>query len=584
LVDDEQPDDDAPPVAEIESILGKCDAQGIPQRMLEWHYRSRHPSLIAVSNKHFYNSRLFIVPNAHPDNPELGLRFHHLPDAVYDRGGSRMNAIEAKAVAQAVMRHARKHADLSLGVGCFSVAQRDAILHELEVARRLNKESESFFASHSEEPFFVKNLENIQGDERDVILISVGYGRDASGYMAMSFGPLNADGGERRLNVLITRAKQRCQVLSSITADDIDLSRAPNPGVAALKAFLKYAETGIVDVPRPTGREADSVFEEQVASALEGLGHKVDAQVGTAGFFIDLAIRDPSRPGRYLLGVECDGATYHSARSARDRDRLRQQVLEDRDWFIHRIWSTDWFRQPQKELRRLVEAIEAAKIEWSIRDRQTGETKPTQTSNRTIERQQAERLDLPDTTPMTTPYVEAHFTVPGNPEPHLLSRERMLEIVGRIVEIEGPIHRDEIARRVTGVCGYTRTGRRIVDAVVAGLRSAERRGLVARDGDFFQSVAGNGPTIRDRSNVLSQSLRKPEMLPPAEIREAAVQLIRGHFGVSAEEVVIQVSRLLGFQSTSAQLRALIQAELDRLILEGLLERKASGGLGLRNAA
>ena len=256
MVDDEEPDDDAPPLAEIESILGKCDAQGIPQRMLEWHYRSRHPSLIAVSNKHFYNSRLFIVPNAYPDNPQLGLRFHHLPHAVYDRGGSRRNLVEAESVAQAVMRHARKHADLSLGVGCFSVAQRDAVWHELEVLRRLDKELESFFASHSEEPFFVKNLENIQGDERDVILISVGYGRDANDYMAMSFGPLNVDGGERRLNVLITRAKQRCEVFSSITADDIDLSRAPKPGVEALKAFLKYAEIGIIDVPRRSGREA----------------------------------------------------------------------------------------------------------------------------------------------------------------------------------------------------------------------------------------------------------------------------------------------------------------------------------------
>ena len=507
-----------------------------------------------------------------------------MPEAVYERGGARWNLIEAKAVAEAVMRHAREQPEFSLGVGCFSISQRDAVLHELELLRRREREAEDFFAAHPEEPFFVKNLENIQGDERDVIMISVGYGRDASGYLAMSFGPINADGGERRLNVLISRAKRRCEVFSSITADDIDLSRAPKPGVRALKAFLKYAETGVIDVPSGVG-EADSVFEEQVAAALTGVGHEVELQVGTAGFFVDLAVRDPARPGRYLLGIECDGAAYHSAPSARDRDRLRQQVLEDHGWIIHRIWSTDWFRQPQKQLARVVEAIEAAKLEWSIRDRRADETKPkSDTARRTIQRESIEPAVPSSDSLLATPYVEADFRVPGNPEPHLLPRERMIEIVRRIVEIEGPIHRDEIARRVTRVCGYARTGRRIVDAVLVGLNLAERRGLVSHDGDFFQSVAGNAPTVRDRSNVLSQTLRKPEMLPPAEIRAAAIQVIREHLGASAEEVVIQASRVLGFQSTSAQLRAVIQAELDRLILDGLLERKASGGLGLRNAA
>ena len=586
LADDDELDDDLPAVAEIESILGKCNAQGIPQRMLEWHYRSRHPSLIAISNKHFYNSRLCIVPNAHPGNPELGLRFHHLPQAVYDRGASRKNQIEAEAVAQAVMRHAGRHSDLSLGVGCFSVAQRDAILQELEVLRRNDRNSESFFASHPEEPFFVKNLENVQGDERDVILISVGYGRDASGYMGMSFGPVNADGGERRLNVLITRARRRCEVFSSITADDIDLSRAPRPGVAALKAFLKYAETGIIDLPRPSGRDADSVFEEQVAASLEACGYKVDTQVGTAGFFIDLAIRDPAQPGRYLLGVECDGAAYHSARSARDRDRLRQQVLEDQGWRIHRIWSTDWFRQPQKEIRRLADAIEAAKSDCLIRDRQLEGAEPKQSPVRTIERQRTESRDLGETAPSggAVPYVEADFTVLGNPEPHLLPREQMVEIVQRIVEIEEPIHRDEVARRVTRVCGYARTGGRILDAVRVALKLAVRRGLISNEGEFFQTSAAKAPTVRDRSGVKSQTLRKPEMLPPAEIREAAIQMIRAHLGVSVEEVVTRVSRVFGFQSTSAQLRAAIQAQLDQLILDGLLERTGSERLRLRNVA
>ena len=252
------------------------------------------------------------------------------------------------------------HPKKSLGVGAFSVAQRDAIRDELEVLQREHVELAAFFSPGRPEPFFVKNLENIQGDERDVIFISVGYARDASGYMAMNFGPLSSQGGERRLNVLISRARERCEVFSSITADDIDLQRAKSRGAAAFKTFLRYAATGVLDTQAPTGGDYDSDFERQVALALEGLGYEVHRQVGTAGFIIDLAVVDPAQPGRYLLGIECDGATYHSSRSARDRDRLREAVLRDRGWKIHRVWSTDWFHRPGEQLQKIVAAIEKA--------------------------------------------------------------------------------------------------------------------------------------------------------------------------------------------------------------------------------
>jgi very-short-patch-repair endonuclease len=271
-------------------------------------------------------------------------------------------------VAEAVLAHARRRPDLSLGVGCFSIAQRDAILAELERLWRTAPEARPFFCEDGAEPFFVKNLETIQGDERDVILISIGYGRDASGHLALAFGPLNGEGGERRLNVLITRARRRLEVFSAITAADIDLARAGKPGVAALKTFLQYAESGVLEVAASSGRGPGSLFEAEVARALEGRGHRVDLQVGVAGFFVDLAVRDPERPGRWLLGIECDGAAWHSALSARDRDRLRQQVLEDQGWIIHRIWSTDWYRRPEAELRRLDQAIASARAIWDDRD------------------------------------------------------------------------------------------------------------------------------------------------------------------------------------------------------------------------
>ena len=249
------------------------------------------------------------------------------------------------------------------------MSQRDAIRDELELLLREESGLDEFFATGRPEPFFVKNLENIQGDERDVIFISVGYARDQSGYLAMNFGPLSIEGGERRLNVLISRARERCEVFSSITADDIDLQGARSRGASASRRSSASRPTGILDDPRPHRRRRDdSDFERQVADALEDLGHEVHRQVGTSGFIIDLAVVDPVCPGRYLLGIECDGATYHSARSARDRDRLRESVLRDRGWRIHRIWSTDWFHRPDEQLRKLVEAIDEARLDAEEQD------------------------------------------------------------------------------------------------------------------------------------------------------------------------------------------------------------------------
>ena len=237
LLDTDEVDEDNL-TTDMESILGLFAARGAPERMLRWHYRSRHESLISVSNHEFYENRLVIFPSPDKEQGDLGLIYHHLPDTAYDRGGTRSNVGEAKSVAEAVMEHARKRPELTLGVAAFSTAQMQAIQDQLELLRRKDPSCESFFAAHPFEPFFVKNLENVQGDERDVIFISIGYGRTAQGYLSMSFGPLNLDGGERRLNVLITRARRSCQVFTNLTADDIDLARSNARGVRALKTFL----------------------------------------------------------------------------------------------------------------------------------------------------------------------------------------------------------------------------------------------------------------------------------------------------------------------------------------------------------
>ncbi len=349
--------DDATGLVLLDSILDNFEVKGAPQKMLRWHYRSQHESLIAVSNEVFYTPPgLFVFPSASKDG--LGLVFHHHPETAYR--GSGKNPQEAHIVAKAVREHFRRYPHESLGVAAFNLQQMTAIEDELERLRLENSTLERFFSENQREPFFVKNLETIQGDERDVIFISVGYGRDQDGRISMNFGPVNQAGGERRLNVLMTRARKRCEIFSNLSAQD--LRSTGSPGVEVLKRFLHYAETGeLVSSPRQYG-EFDSPFEEAVYRELTKLGYEVHSQVGVAGYFIDLAIVDPDRPGRYLLGIECDGASYHSARSARDRDRLRQLVLEQhRGWCIHRIWSTDWYMNPQRQLERVVEALEHCK-------------------------------------------------------------------------------------------------------------------------------------------------------------------------------------------------------------------------------
>jgi very-short-patch-repair endonuclease len=562
---------------DIESILGLCTARGIPSSMLRWHYRSRHHSLIAVSNHEFYDNELFIVPSPYSTSSTLGVKFHHIADGVFDSGKTGTNRVEAKAICRAIIEHARKNPNLTLGVAAFSVKQRQAILDELELLRRECPDTEPFFNNHLHEPFFVKNLENVQGDERDVIFISVGYGKDVHGWMAMRFGPLSNEGGERRLNVLISRAKQRCEVFSSITADDIDLERAGGRGVMALKVFLSFAKTGLLSISKRTGKEEQSPFEEAVCKAIEGLNYEVHTQVGIAGFFIDLAVLDKDGSGRYLLGIECDGASYHSSRSARDRDRLRQAVLEDHGWLIHRIWSIDWFQRPQEQLRKVAESIEKAKIALSEVKEQAPEVSVTIEfdSGEVISRDTSFKVKDEE---FAIPYKEADFSVPKTLEPHEVSKKEMANIIYRIVEEESPIHEDEIVVRIRSLWGLSRAGNRIQDAVASGIRSLLVSRRCTREDGCLQ-IPDKDISIRNRSNVSSNSLRKPEMIPPQEIRAAILKLIDAYHGSTRQEIPLAVARLFGFKTTSSQLKDVIDSQVAKMLKkemivsdEGMLKR------------
>jgi very-short-patch-repair endonuclease len=561
---------------DMESILGFCVAQGMTQQLLRWHYRSRHESLIAVSNYEFYDNRLVVFPSPDHQRSEVGLVFRHLPHAHYQRGRGQINPEEAAAIAQAVMGFAQQQINLppeqkqTLLVAAFSMAQKRAIEDRLEILRRQSPELEPFFSTASHEPFDVKNLETVQGDERDVVFISIGYGRDENGHLTLNFGPLNRDGGERRLNVLISRARRRCEVFTNLTDEDIDLTRTDSRGVKALKSFLAYARTGKLDIPVATGRATDSPFEDQVKAAMEAQGYEVHTQVGSSGFFIDLAIVDPRKRGRYLLGIECDGATYHSSRSARDRDRLRQQVLENLGWRIHRIWSTDWFRHPEREVKRLIAAIETAK---TYSPAETTLPK-SQTEVAEVQRiQVAAPAANGQHKPSTYLMWEKRIDLQGR-ELHLVPSGELARFVAEIVQLESPVHTSEVARRLSRAAGFNKVGKRISTAIDEACQKAVKAGLVLQRGEFLWTKETLAPQVRDRSNLPAVS-RKLEFIDPAEIASAIEQVVQALLGIDREDVPTAVLRIFGFLRANEEQKIYVDLIIEKLLGAGRLKQHGS---------
>jgi very-short-patch-repair endonuclease len=563
----DEEDDDAP--ADLESVLGLFRARGAPERTLRWHYRSRHESLIAVSNRLFYEDRLVVFPSPDLGREARGLVFHHLPDTFYEPGTSRRrNRGEAQAVARAVLEHARTRPELSLGVAAFNLSQAQAILEEVELLRRQDPSCEPFFAAHPEEPFFVKNLENVQGDERDVIFISVGYGRTQDGSLSHNFGPLNQEGGQRRLNVLISRAKHRCEVFANFTADDLDPARTSAAGVAALKTYLEVAARRGTAAESGAAAPVAMPFADQVAATLRGRGYEIRERIGVAGYFLDLAVVDPERPGHYLLGIECDGPNYRSARSARDRERLRPEVLGRLGWRLHRIWSPDWFRDPEGELRRLLEALERAQAE--ARDEAPARPAPPPPPPSAVHLAREETPATTDEPPAVEapPYQKAEIDLPkGGPEIHTLPLARVAGWIHQVVQVESPVHFEEIAERITEALGIARVGPRIRKTLESAAKLCRSQGVVKIDGDFLWLPEMTTPPVRDRSGLPADQ-RRIEWIAREEIREAVRTVVQASAGITVEHLPTEVSRLLGWARITKTQRVPIEAVIREMVEAG----------------
>ena len=554
----------------LESVLGLFLAQGASRRMLRWHYRSRHESLIAVSNREFYDGRLLVFPGPASDRSERGLALRYLPDTAYDRGRSRTNPMEAEAVVEAVIAFAReqlaKPADrrLTLGVAAFSNAQAEAIARRLERRRRDEPGLEGFFGDAGPEPFFVKNLESVQGDERDAIYISVGYGRDADGNVSLNFGPLNGEGGERRLNVLITRARLRCEVFTNLRGADLEAGRSASRGVRALRVFLHYAETGTMDgADGPGTSEDDSTFEAAVAGSLREERFEVVRGLGEGASRVDLAVVDPIDPGRYCLGLLCDGPSYAASRSARDRDRIRPSVLRGLGWRLARCWSPDWWHDPERCVADVLGAIEGSGDRPPNRE---GLSKPA-----TIDRDDGGDAGGPEVA-APPPYTIAQLKIEAGVDPAELPADRLGGWVAEVVREEGPVHESEVARRIAEAVGLKRRAGRSKEAIDRAVASSGESGTIRRRGAFLWPSDLHRQSPRDRSALPSPS-RRLELVAPEELAAAVERIVADALGVARDDLPSAVCRWLGFPRTTDEMKSRVAVVIDDLLDAGRLERQ-----------
>lgn len=617
--DEEEIEDHA--IDDMESILKECNASGVPGMRLRWHYRSRHETLIAFSNHHYYQNELHTFPSPDERSEDLGVSLRLVEGGMYDRGGSRTNRVEAEAVVGEVVRMLRDPACRdSIGIVTFSQAQQNLIEDLLDEKRRELPEIEHHFTAESPEPVFVKNLENVQGDERDAIIFSVGYGPDQAGKVSMNFGPLNKEGGERRLNVAVTRARRRLMVFASMRSDQIDLRRTRAMGVRHFKIFLDYAERGpraIAEAVTLSGtREFDSGFEHAVWKALVEKGWEVDTQVGCAGYRIDLAVRHPERPGRYLLGVECDGAAYHSAKTARDRDRLRQSVLEGLGWRIERVWSTEWRVNPGGCLARLHNAIEdalrspeAVKGPLAVEASETATNPEDEGDEGTAQDASVDPRDEPERYAGLSPVTEDETAI-QEPDPAKDTetsaeasgeaedrsglppiyrpfegdgsagdsdiydpgaKGSAVEVMRRIVEAESPVVESLAVRRLASAFGVGRMSGRFRERAGEIVSSCIRSGgCVRRDGVLW--AQGAEPETCRTLRIASEdplSKRDLDEISLVELSNGAAYVLGVQFGMPRNELVRETARLFGMQRVTSRVGERVGEAIDLAIERGV---------------
>lgn len=548
---DEDDEDDIYNITDFESILDVCSSIFNTQN-LAWHYRSRFEQLIAFSNVNFYNNNLVTFPSATENKMGVGVDYYHV-DGVFDRT-SKTNLGEAKFIVNQIYEHIKSYPKRSLGVVAFSVSQQNLIDKLLTKKRELSPEYEWFFTSEGAEPFFIKNLETVQGDERDTIIFSVAYARDASGRFIHNFGPLNREGGERRLNVAVTRAKYNVQLVASIRYTDINLDNTKSEGVRLLRSYLEYAQNSDSVIERVTvankGPEHASYLEGEICNFLKERGFAVDTRIGYSEEKIDIGLRK-DYSSNYLIAIECDGRVYHNSKNARDRDCLRQRVLENMGWKYYRVWSTDWYKNQNFERSRLLQYV------LDVVDNKTIPTPSTSESayTKSILDQSNEMKISSFVTTVTEQRLPFEAYVETGALGIIQRNAYFLGAIKEILNVEAPLSEDYLLKRIVNLFNREKVTKVVIEQFDWKMTGCERLGIVRRNGYLYLNDSTANVLHVPNSNVLLYKLRIPgstrdiKFIAPEELAGGMYELIKQNDTVTKDGLYKFMTNILGFSRT-----------------------------------
>ena len=557
-----QVDEEEADIDDMESILDDCITLSLCEHQLNWHYRSKHESLIAFSNSQYYGNNLLTFPSIDDHVAKVTL----VPvNGVYDKGRTRSNPEESKAVVSEIIRRLSdtELQKYSIGVVAFSKVQGDLI--EDDLLEALDKHPQlKEIAMNGKEPIFVKNLENVQGDERDVILFSIGYGADKNGKVSMNFGPLNNAGGERRLNVAVSRARYEMMVFSTLKASQIDLKRSNAKGVEGLKGFLEFAGTGKLPFVSGTAHNLDTnVMVEQICDALARKGYITESFVGRSNFKVDIAVSTREHPEKFILGILCDGRTYFETKTTRDREIVQPSVLRMLNWRVMRVYSIDWYENRERALKQILQELKFAESGKS-------QNEPTEeTASYVFDADIIKESGISDSVVRNkalSPYNECEIETKNvDKDSFNPYDEKYARIIKRILKDEQPATESYLCKRLAKAIGFGHAGANVQRAVSFALSSLYQDPLSI---DGIYSFWLDEKSANDYKNYRAPSPRSITEIPTIEIVNAIKEVIKEEFSLPKDKIPTIAAKKLGFSSAGAKICDVINKTI------GLLEKNS----------
>ncbi|MES2331853.1 MAG: DUF3320 domain-containing protein [Bacteroidota bacterium] len=555
---------------DLESILDDCLALSMPSQHLLWHYRSKHESLIAFSNAKYYDNHLLTFPST--DDILSKVTYVHV-DGIYETKGR--NKAEAEMIVEEILRRLNDPSlsKQSIGVVTFNMVQQNLIEDLLNDVFKVRPDLEKA-ATDRDEPLFIKNLENVQGDERDVILFSITYGRNDQGKLNMQFGPLNRDGGWRRLNVAVSRARYEMKVFSIMGSTDIDLRRTDKKGVADLKDFLAYAEKGTTALANKAsaGRGKDVSFSIMLANEIQKHGYSVHTNIGCSTYKIDVGIINPSNNNEYLLGILCDGDNYFNAKTTRDREITQPQVLKSFGWNILKVWSADWWENPDKSIFEIIKAIKEIQENGSVKE-------VVAESASQIEPESF--LQQAPYQPLTNIYNDSknvydtcvlEIILNNSSEQFLFNSNKkiILDQITRVLHIESPVSKDLLCKRVLSAWGIARNGARI-NGYFDFLFSELRINQLNHENRIFLWKAGQHPLDSNFYRVPKNDIEKRDAddLPPEEIVNVVRKVLVEQISLSRADLIRETAKLFGFSKVGNNVEAAMNLGINLALKSGI---------------